>query len=70
MPESLYQKKTLAHVLSCEFCEIFKNTFFFKTPPVGAFDSRSTWEFLAVVSDTIARAFNISGATQAVELKV
>ena len=43
---------------------------FFKTPPVGAFDSRSTWEFLAVVSDTIARAFNISGATQAVELKV
>ena len=25
-------KKTLAHVLSCEFCEIFKNTFFYRTP--------------------------------------
>ena len=22
------QKETLAHVFSCEFCEIFKNTFF------------------------------------------
>ena len=52
------------------FAKFLKTPFFFKTPPVGAFDSRSTWEFLAVVSDTIARAFNISGATQAVELKV
>ena len=24
----LYQKETLAHVFSCEFCDIFKNTFF------------------------------------------
>ena len=25
-------KETLAHVFSCEFCEIFKNTFFYITP--------------------------------------
>ena len=29
-------KKTLAQVFSCEFCDIFKNTVFFKTPPVAA----------------------------------
>ena len=29
-------KKTLAQVFSREFCEIFKNTFFYRTPPVAA----------------------------------
>ena len=28
--------KTLAQVFSCEFWKISKNTFFYKTPPVGA----------------------------------
>ena len=28
-------KKTLAQVFSCEFCEIFKNTFLYRTPPVA-----------------------------------
>ena len=27
-PETLFKKETLAQVLSCNFCEIFKNTFF------------------------------------------
>ena len=27
---------TLAQVVSCEFCEIFKNTIFYRTPPVAA----------------------------------
>ena len=27
-PETLLKKETLAQVFSCEFCEIFKNTFF------------------------------------------
>ena len=48
VPESLFLTKlqasacnfikveTLAQVFSCEFCEIFKNTFFYKTPPVAA----------------------------------
>ena len=30
------KKKTLAQVFSCEFCEISKNTFFHRTPPVVA----------------------------------
>ena len=32
------KKETLALVLSCEFCEIFKNTYFHRTPPVAASD--------------------------------
>ena len=27
---------TLAQVFSCEYCEIFKNTFFYRAPPVAA----------------------------------
>ena len=30
------KKETLAQVFSCEFCEIFKNNFFKRTPPVAA----------------------------------
>ena len=30
--------KTLAQVLSCEFCEIFKNNFFYRTPLMAASD--------------------------------
>ena len=30
------EKETLAQVFSCEFCEISKNTFFYRTPPVAA----------------------------------
>ena len=33
----LYLKDTPAQVLSCEFCEIFKNSFFYRTPPVATF---------------------------------
>ena len=33
-PATLLKKKTLAQVFSCEFCELFKNTFFYRTPPV------------------------------------
>ena len=31
--------KTLPQVFSSEFCKIFKNTFFYRTPPVAASDS-------------------------------
>ena len=31
------KKETLAQVFSCEFCEIFKNTFSYRTPPVAAY---------------------------------
>ena len=33
---NLIKKETLAQVLSCEFCEISKNMFFYRTPPVAA----------------------------------
>ena len=40
MPESkacnFIEKETLAQVLSCEFCEISKNTFLHRTPLVAA----------------------------------
>ena len=31
------EKETLAQVFSCEFCEISKNIFSYRTPPVAAF---------------------------------
>ena len=30
------KKETLVQLFSCEFCEISKNTFFYRTPPVAA----------------------------------
>ena len=33
------KKETLAEVFSCEFCEILKNTFFYRTPSVAASDA-------------------------------
>ena len=33
----LYLKRDSTQVFSCEYCEIFKNTFFYRTPPVAAF---------------------------------
>ena len=32
------KKEFLAQVFSCEFCEISKNTFFYRTPLVAPFD--------------------------------
>ena len=34
-PRNFVKKGTLAQVLSCEFCEISKNTFSYRTPPVA-----------------------------------
>ena len=33
----LYKKETPTHLFFCEFSEIFKNTFFYKTPLDGYF---------------------------------
>ena len=35
-PCNFNKKGTLAHLLSCEFCEMFKNIFLYKTPLVAA----------------------------------
>ena len=34
----LYENEIIPQVFSCEFCEISKNTFSYKTPPVAASD--------------------------------
>ena len=33
----LYRKRDSGQVFSCEFCEILKNTFFYRAPPVAVF---------------------------------
>ena len=40
MLESLFNDvaDTPTQVFSCEYCEIFKNSFFYRTPPVVDFD--------------------------------
>ena len=35
------KKESLAQMFSCEFCEISKNTFFYRTPPVAASKTRT-----------------------------
>ena len=35
-PANFIKKYTLAHMFSCEFCEISKNSFFHRTPLVAA----------------------------------
>ena len=35
---AVLKKETLAQLFSCEFCKIFRNTFFYRTPLVAAFD--------------------------------
>ena len=35
-PCDFIKKETLVHVLSCEFCEISKNSYSYRTPPVAA----------------------------------
>ena len=37
------KKETLARVVYCEFCAIFKNAFFYRTPPVVASAQASTY---------------------------
>ena len=38
------KNETLAQVLSSKFSEIFKNTFFYRTPPVATFIHTRTCE--------------------------
>ena len=39
------KKETLAQVLSCEFCEISKNTFCYRTPLVAASEYKRFYRF-------------------------
>ena len=49
--QQLYQKETLVQMFSCEFCEIFKNTFSRRTPLVVA--SELCLHFITVASSSI-----------------
>ena len=42
------KKETLTQVFSCEFCEISKNTFFYRTPLVSAFANLKNLQFMIV----------------------
>ena len=33
---NFFKKEALAQVFSCEFCKVFRNTFFYRTTPVAA----------------------------------
>ena len=35
-PATIFKKETLVQVFTCEYCETFKNTFFYRAPPVAA----------------------------------
>ena len=56
--ESLFiNKETLAQVFSCEFCQIFKNTFFHRTPPV-AVSERTSLHWKKLLSKTVLNIHN------------
>ena len=38
----LYLEQTSTQVFSCKICEIFRNTFFYRTPPVATFETKHT----------------------------
>ena len=59
--EKLLNKRIVDHLEKCGLFSDFQ---------YGFRSSRSTADLLAVVSDTIVRAFNRSGATQAVALDI
>ena len=39
-PATLFKKEALAQMFSCDFCEISKKSFFYRTPPVSASPNR------------------------------
>ena len=41
--QSLFKKETLTQVFFCEFCEIFKNIYFYRTPLVAASENSLFW---------------------------
>ena len=50
--------ETLAQVFSCEFCEIYKNTFYYRTPLVAASGVLINLAILEPFSNKVAGLFN------------
>ena len=57
-PTTLLRKKTLAQVFSCEFCEIYKKTFYNGTPLVAASGLVINFAILEPFSNKVAGLFN------------
>ena len=55
---NLLREKTLAQVFSCEFCEIYKNTFYYRTPLVAASGVLINFAILEPFSNKVAGPFN------------
>ena len=54
----MIKKETLAQVFFCEFCEIYKNTFYYRTPLVAAFGVLINFAILERFSNKVAGLFN------------
>ena len=54
---SFMKKETLAQVFSCEFCEIYKNTFCYRTPLVAASGVLINFAILESFSTKVASLF-------------
>ena len=56
-PATLLRKKTLEQVLSCEFCEIYQNTFYYRTPLVAASGVLTNFAILEPFSNKVPGVF-------------
>ena len=52
------KKEALAQVFSCEFCEIYKSTFYYRTPLVAASGVLINFAVLEPFSNKVAGLFN------------
>ena len=52
------KKEALAQVLSCEFCEIYKKTFYYRTPLVAASGVLINFAILEPFTNKVAGLFN------------
>ena len=52
------KKETLAQVFCCEFCEIYKNTFYYRKPLVAASGVVLNFAILELFSNKVAGLFN------------
>ena len=47
-------KKTLAQVFSCEFCEILRTLYFYRTPPVAAcYSPKLPYNYLIILGSGV-----------------
>ena len=56
-PCNFIKKETLAQLFSCEFCEIYKNTFYYRTPLVAASVVLINFTILEPFSNKVAVLF-------------